>query len=74
MVYDATIQGSFLNTESPVTFGVVPIKFTAEIGYRYRYKRYRFGYTFHFHSKKVKNPIVETTNTYGSIYIGYAFN
>lgn len=72
--YDATIQGSFLNTNSPVTYEVMPFKFSLEIGYRYNWGRFNYGYTFHYHSKKLKSIRVKKSNTYGSIHIGYYFN
>ena len=74
VVYDATIQGSFLNTTSPVTFEVKPINFSLELGYKYYIKRFLYGYTFHFHTKKLKSLRASKSNTYGSIYIGYYFN
>lgn len=74
VVYDATIQGSFLNTTSPVTFEVKPINFSLELGYKFYRKRFLYGYTFHFHTKKLKSLRASKTNTYGSIYIGYFFN
>ncbi len=74
VLYDATIQGSFLNTTSPVTFDVMPINFSLELGYKYYYKRFLYGYTFHFYTKKLKSLRASKSNTYGSIYIGYYFN
>lgn len=72
--YDATIQGSFLNETSPVTYKVNPITFSLELGYLYSHKRISFGYTFIFHTKKLKSVKVPNSNTYGSIYFGYYFN
>lgn len=74
VVYDATIQGSFLNTNSPITYEIMPFKFSLEIGYRYNWNRFNYGYTFHYHTKKLKSIRVKNSNTYGSIYIGYNFN
>lgn len=74
IMYDATIQGSFLNTNSPVTYDIMPFKFSLEIGYRYNWNRFNYGYTFHYHTKKLKSIRVKNSNTYGSIYIGYNFN
>ena len=74
VLYDATIQGSFLNKTSPVTFDVMPFTFSLELGYKYYRKRFLYGYTFHFHSKKLKSLRASKSNTYGSIYIGYYFN
>ena len=74
ILYDATIQGSFLNKTSPVTYDVKPFNFSLELGYKYYYKRFLYGYTFHFHTKKLKSSRASKSNTYGSIYIGYYFN
>ena len=74
IMYDATIQGSFLNNTSPVTFKVKPIVFTIELGYKYYHRRFLYGYTFHYHTKKPQSLRATKNNTYGSIYIGYYFN
>jgi len=74
VVYDATVQGSFLNSTSPVTFDIMPMNFSLELGYTYYYRRFSYGYTFHFHTKKLKSIRAAKTNTYGSVYIGYFFN
>ena len=49
--YDATIQGSFLNTNSPVTYEIKPVYFSLELGYRYYKRRFLYGYTYHFQTK-----------------------
>ena len=74
IIYDATIQGSFLNKSSPVTFDVMPFYFSLELGYRYYRKRFLYGYTYTYHTKKLKSLRASKTNSYGSIYIGYYFN
>jgi len=74
VLYDATLQGSFLNTSSPVTFDVTPFNFSLELGYKYYYRKFLYGYTFHFHTKKLKSVRASKSNTYGGIYIGYYFN
>lgn len=70
-LYDATIQGSFLNKTSPVTFDVMPFHFSLELGYRYYRKRFLYGYTYTYHTKKLKSLRAAKSNSYGSIYIGY---
>lgn len=74
VLYDATIEGSFLNNSSPITYDVMPFKFTFEIGYRYAANRFNYGYTIHYHTKKLKSIRVKDNNMYGSIYVGYNFN
>lgn len=73
-LYDATIQGSFLNKTSPVTFDVMPFHFSIEVGYRYYRKRFLYGYTYTYHTKKLKSLRASKSNSYGSIYIGYYIN
>lgn len=73
-LYDATIQGSFFNDSSPVTFDLKPFHFSLELGYRYYRNRFLYGYTYYFHTKKLKSSRVTKNNTYGSVYIGYYFN
>ena len=73
-LYDATVQGSFLNKSSPVTYDVMPFHFSLELGYRYYKKRFLYGYTYTYHTKKLKSDRIKKSNTYGSIYIGYYFN
>jgi hypothetical protein len=73
-LYDATIQGSFLNKTNPVTFDVMPFHFSLELGYRYYRKRFLYGYTYMYHTKKLKSLRAKKNNSYGSIYIGYYFN
>ncbi len=72
--YDATIQGSFFNKSSPVTYKIKPIVFSSEIGLFYAIKRIQIGYTFNIHSKKLRSENVPNTNNYGSIDIKYLFN
>ncbi len=72
-LYDATIQGSFLNKTSTVTFDVMPFHFSLELGYRYYRKRFLYGYTYIYHTQKLKSIRASKSNNYGSIYIGYYF-
>ena len=74
VLYDATIQGSFLNKNSPVTFSVMPFKFSLETGIRFTANRFNFGYSVHYHTKKLKSVRVPKGNFYGSIQINYQFN
>lgn len=74
VTYDATIQGSFLNKNSPITFALEPFKFTTEIGIRFTSNRFNFGYAIHYHTKKLKSVRVPNANFYGSIQLNYQFN
>jgi len=74
VIYDATIEGSFLNDGSPLTFDVMPLKFSFEAGFRYTTNRFTYGYTILFHTKKLKSVLAKKNNFYGSIHINYLFN
>lgn len=73
-VYDATIQGSFLNTSSPVTYKLNPVTFSAKFGVLFTLNKIHLGYTANVYSKRLMNPDVPHLNFYGSIYINYLFN
>ncbi len=72
-LYDATIQGSFLNTTSPVTYTVNPFRFDFEIGFLFTLRRINLGYAYHFHTSKLENLRFPNGNSYGSIRIQYLF-
>lgn len=74
VAYDATIQGSFLNDNSPVTYDIKHFKFSGEVGIRFTSNRFNFGYAVHFHSKKLESVRVPNTNFYGSLLLNYQFN
>ena len=72
--YDATLQGSFLNTSSPVTKDLNPLVLDIDVGFRYIKKRFNFGYAIHFYSNKSKGLQTNEINRYGTIALGYLFN
>ncbi|WP_440880521.1 lipid A deacylase LpxR family protein [Tenacibaculum sp. C7A-26P2] len=71
--YDATIQGSFLNNDSPITYPVMPFVFTNQIGICFTSGKFHFGYTVNYHSKKLKSTQVPRGNFFGTIQINYQF-
>jgi len=71
--YDATIQGSMFNDNSPVTFDLVPFRFNGEAGFKYRKNNWNLSYVFVYRGKELKNNVVEGY-FYGSIGIGYILN
>ena len=73
-LYDATIQGSFLSPNSPVTYEINPVVFSCDIGATYVIQRFSFTYSLSYHSKKLKNINVPKWNNYGSINVSYSFN
>lgn len=68
--YDATIQGSMFNDDSPITFDVVPLRFNGEAGLKYRKNRLDLSYAFVYHGKEVDNW-VNKGYFFGSIQIGW---
>lgn len=72
--YDATLQGSFLNTSSPVTYTINPFRFDFELGLLFTANRVNFGYAYHFYSDKMQNLKFSKGNSYGSFRINFQFN
>ncbi len=71
VLYDATIQGSFLNKGSVVTKDLISLKFELEIGFRFTVNRFNFGYFYHYHTNKIKNLRFNNGNYYGQVMINY---
>lgn len=57
--YDATIQGSLFNDDSPITYDVMPWRFTGEAGFKYRKGRLDLSYAFVYRTKEVDNRVNE---------------
>ncbi len=72
-IYDATIQGSFLNNNNLVTKELIPFVFSVSVGIKFTAKRFNFGYTFNYNTNKVKNLRITNGNKYGSISVDYLF-
>ena len=70
-LYDATLQGSFLNKNSPVTKELVPLVFNIELGLRFTVNRVNFGYVFIYNTSKSKGLRYDYGNKYGSLVINY---
>lgn len=71
VLYDATLQGSFLNTNSLVTKTLVPLKFELEVGFQCTLNRFNFRYMANYHTNKATDLKYQNGNWYGSIGIGY---
>lgn len=71
-IYDATIQGSLFNDDSPVTFNITPFRFNGEAGLRYRKNNLNLSYAFVYRGKELKSDGM-TGYFYGSIGISYLF-
>jgi len=68
--YDATIQGSMFNNDSPVTFPLIPFRFNAEAGIKYSYNKWTYSYSFNYRGKELSNRVI-TGYYYGSIVLSY---
>ncbi|PWS29995.1 lipid A deacylase LpxR family protein [Pedobacter paludis] len=71
VAYDATIQGSLFNDDSPVTFGVKPIVFEQQFGVNYSSKRFTADFNIIFKTKEVKS--VAKAQNYGGLSLYYRF-
>lgn len=72
-IYNATIQGSFLNTNSPVTFELRPLIIEFEAGLYYSTRKWDFKYSANFYRKK-HSEMSDPYQNYGSILVSYKFN
>jgi lipid A 3-O-deacylase len=70
-IYDATIQGSFLNTGSIVTKELTPLVFLFEAGIKFTANRFNFGYSYNYNTSKSKNLRHTDGNQYGTIAVEY---
>jgi len=71
VAYDATIQGSLFNNDSPVTFGVKPIVFEQQFGVNYSSNRFTADFNVIFKTKEVKS--VAKAQNYGGLSLYYRF-
>ena len=72
VAYDATIQGSLFNNDSPVTFDVKPVVFAQQLGFNYSSRRFTFDFGLLFKTKEVKSAA--KPHQYGTISMFYRFN
>jgi len=72
-LYDATLQGSFLNTGSVVTKSLIPINFYLEVGIKFSTHQFNYGYTVFYNTDKSKGLYKQNDNIYGSINLSYTF-
>ena len=72
VAYDATIQGSMFNSNSPVTFGTKPIVFAQQLGVNYSSQRFTADYSMIFKTKEIKSTA--RAHQWGSISLYYRFN
>lgn len=71
VAYDATIQGSMFNNNSPVTFGAKPVVFAQQLGVNYSSQRFTFDFGVLFKTKEIKSTA--RAHQWGSITMLYRF-
>jgi len=71
ILYDATLEGSFLNAGSPVTKKPKSVRFELEIGLKFTANRFNFGYMINYQSNKTENLRFSNGYTFGRISINY---
>ena len=69
--YDATLQGSFLNTASDVTVKLVPLVLDIELGFKFTTNRFNFGYAYCYNTNTSKNLRFNKGQNYGKITLNY---
>lgn len=72
VAYDATVQGSLFNHDSPVTFGTKNLVFAQQAGLTYSTPHFTLDYSLIFKSREIKS--MAKAHQYGSISIFYRFN
>jgi len=72
VAYDATIQGSLFNEDSPVTFGAKPLVFAQQFGLDYSSQRFTIDFGVILKTKEIKSPA--RAHQWGSLTMYYRFN
>ncbi len=70
--YDATIQGSMFNRDSPITYDVKRFVFAQQLGFNYSTPRFTIDYSLLFKSKEIRSAA--KAHQYGTISMFYRFN
>ena len=69
-MYDATIEGSLFDDDSPVTYDLISFRFNGEAGIKYRKNHWSLNYIFIYRGKELQNDKVQGYY-YGSIGASY---
>jgi hypothetical protein len=72
IAYDATVEGSLFNDNSPVTYGVKPLLFRQLLGVNYSSRRFTFDFSIIVQSRALKSRAY--AHQYGSVSMYYRFN
>lgn len=71
VAYDATIEGSMFNNNSPVTFSQKPVVFAQQLGIDYSVDRFTADFGVIFKTKEVKS--IARAHQWGSVTVSYRF-
>lgn len=74
VAYDATIEGSLFNNNSPVTYNPNSVRIDLGLGYRFTANKWTLGYEYRFHTNKLPNLRNDNGNVYGRLIFSYLFN
>jgi hypothetical protein len=69
-LYDATIQGSLFNDNSPITFDLVLFRFNGEAGFKYRKNNLNLSYVFMYRGKELYSKTI-SGYFYGAIGVSF---
>ncbi|EDM35731.1 hypothetical protein PBAL39_06116 [Pedobacter sp. BAL39] len=72
VAYDATVEGSMFNNNSPVTFDVKPVVFAQQLGLNYSSQRLTLDFGMIFKTKEVEG--IRRAHQWGAISAFYRFN
>lgn len=72
VAYDATIQGSMFNNNSPVTFSQKPLVFAQQIGADYSSARFTVDFSVIFKTREIKSAA--RAHQWGSLGLYYRFD
>lgn len=74
VAYDATIEGSLFNNDSPVTFGPNKFHHSLQLGYLFTVNQWNFGYTMFLNSNERSDLTDNNGHVYGRISVRKIFN
>lgn len=72
VAYDATVQGSMFNDDSPVTFDIQPLVFVHQMGLNYSSPRFTFDFGMILKTKEVRSRA--PGHQWGSVSMYYRFD
>jgi lipid A 3-O-deacylase len=72
VAYDATVEGSMFDNDSPLTFDTKKVVFSQQLGFNYSTPRFTFDYGLTFKTKEIQSTA--KAHQYGTISMFYRFN